>query len=262
MDKNRLWIIGSVLIMVTVVALGWILGIQPQLSAAATATVERLAVEEVNDAHEAALVKLKSDFADIEQLNQELTALSRSVPFGAEVPDYVDQLDALAKASNVTVTGISVADATAYTPVAPVAPVTEPAAPGSTSTSTPTPTPAPDPAATPAPVPLVAPPGAPPVTNEKITSRNFASLGVNITITGSYGDVLRFVEGLQNGTRLFLVTGLTTKSEEPSAAPQSDPASIDDSDAPTAPEGNVEGTISGLIYSIVMSEPPEAETTE
>jgi Tfp pilus assembly protein PilO len=256
MDKNRLWIIGSVLAMVALLALGWLLGIQPQLTSAATAVAQRVGVEQVNAAHEASLAKLKEDFTEIDALNEELVSISRSVPFGTDVPDYVDQLDALAKANNVTLKALTVADPAAYTPVAPAAPVAPPAAEGSVAAATPTPAPAA------APVETAPAPGAPPVTNETITSENFASLGVNITVAGNYSDVLNFVNGLQTGSRLFLVTGLATKAEEQSVAPETTTSAVDDDEAVASSPSGVEGTISGLIYALVTSEASAEEAAE
>jgi Tfp pilus assembly protein PilO len=248
-DKNRLWIIGSVLVMVVVVALGWVVGIQPQLAATAIANDQRVSVEQANAAQQASLDKLKEDFKGIDKLNQELAALSKSVPSGTDVPDYVDQLDALASANHVTLKGLTVADAEAYTPVALVAPAAAavPAAPAGSAAPTPAPTP------TTAPAPVAAP-GAPPVTNAKITAANFASLSVQITISGTYSDVLRFVNGLQTGTRLFLVSGVSTTAAKGSSAAV-------DSKAPApgpARDRIVDGAISGLIYSIVTPTTPLA----
>ena len=122
MDKNRIWVIGSVLVMVVVLVLGWIVGIQPQLAATATANDQRASVEQTNVMQEAALAKLKKDFAGIEALKDELASLSQSVPTGTEAPAFLNQLDALAIAYGVTLTGVTMDDPQAYTPVAaPVA---------------------------------------------------------------------------------------------------------------------------------------------
>ncbi|MGO4691326.1 hypothetical protein [Glaciibacter sp. 2TAF33] len=242
MDKNRLWVIGSVLVMVVVVALGWVLGVEPQLSVTATANQQLAEVEATNAAHESSLAKLKEDFSGIDALNQQLASLSQSVPSGTNVPAYVDQLDALATANQVTLKSLTVADAEAYTAVAPVAPAVPAASTEAGASAAPTPTEAPAP---------VAAPGAPPVTNAKITADNFASLAVTISISGSYGNVLNFVNGLQTGSRLFLVTGLSTTAAADAAAP-ADPKAA--KPAPSTPI--VEGTISGLIYSIVTPTVP------
>ena len=51
MDKNRLWIIGAVVVMVAIVALGWVVAIQPQLDAAAAADAQRATVDATNAAN-------------------------------------------------------------------------------------------------------------------------------------------------------------------------------------------------------------------
>lgn len=225
MDKNRLWVIGSVLAMVVVVVLGWLVGIQPQLDAISTSANEQATVDVTNAGHAARLAKLKEDFKDIGKLKAELAPLDASVPTGTEIPAFVDQLDALAGGTQVTLLGITVADAKPYTPVAdPTAPVADS---GSASTPAPSATP------TSAPAPTT---GVPPFTNTKISANNFAALAVQITVKGDYTNVLNFVNGLQVGTRLFLVTGLTT------AAAADNP-------------GAVEANISGLIYALVTPAP-------
>ena len=228
MDKNRMWIIASVLGIVAVLALGWMLGIQPQLSAAGQANDERATVEQTNMVQNAALTKLQKDFKSIDKLKADLSPLLASVPSGTEAPAFVRQIDAMAGASSVTLLGITMADPVAYAPVA------APAVPAPAGSATPTPAPTPEavPAAAAAPVTA----GMPPVTNALITGANFASLAVSIDVSGSYANVLNFVNSLQSGTRLVMVTGLKT-------------AAI--TDAP----GQVTATVSGLIYSLVAGAP-------
>lgn len=226
MDKNRIWVIGSVLVMVVVLVLGWIVGIQPQLAATAAANDQRASVEQTNVMQEAALAKLKEDFAGIDALKDELASLSQSVPTGTEAPAFINQLDALAIAHGVTLKGVTMADPQAYTPVA--APVAAETATDSDEGAEAEATPAP----APEPVPTA---GVPPVTNAQITAENFASLGMGITVSGSYANVLAFVDGLQTGTRLFLVTGLDTV-------------------ASTESPDQVDATITGLIYALVSAE--------
>jgi Tfp pilus assembly protein PilO len=221
MDKNRIWTIGSVLLIVAVLGLGFLLGVQPQLAAIATANTERAAVEATNAAAEAKLAALKKQFEGIDELKTELATLVESVPTGANAPELVDQLDALAKGVGVTLTSITVADAQPYTPVEAVA----------------APAPAPDPESDQAsadavvvvPEP-VAPPGAPPLTNPLVTPGNVAVLQVQVSVKGSYAQVLDYVNGLQSGKRLFLVTSLSTTASSEN-------------------NGIVEATIGGLVYA-------------
>lgn len=227
MDKNRMWVIGSVLAMVAVLFLGWVAGIQPQLAAAGIANAERATVEQTNVVQAAALAKLTEDFASLDSLKASLAPLADSVPSGTEAPAFLSQMDALAVAHGVTLVGITMADPMAYTPIVPPATVptggTDAEAEVTSEVQT-------DAAA----APEAAVAGAPPVTNSQITSTNFASLAVNVEVSGSYANVLNFVSAVQSGTRLFMVTGLKTAA----------------TDAP----GEVTATISGFIYALVSAE--------
>ncbi|WP_130176078.1 hypothetical protein [Cryobacterium sp. SO1] len=228
MDKNRLWIIGCVMVMVVVLLGGFVLGIQPQLAAAAAANEERASVATSNAGQSAVLDQLKKDFENIDALNAELAPLSASVPSGTGMPAFVNQLDALAGATQVTLDGFTVTDATPYAPVA--APVAA-ADPSAASTAEPVPT------SSDAAVPTA---GVPPVTSAQITETNFASLAVTVTVSGGYANALNFVNGLQTGERLFLVTGITTTA-------------VDAAEGETA-SGAVSSVITGLIYVLVPTE--------
>ncbi|MFC5928113.1 hypothetical protein D6T64_10420 [Cryobacterium melibiosiphilum] len=188
-DSNRVWVVGSALAAVVALLAGWFLGIEPRLAAASTADASRATVEVTNAAHAAVLAQLVEDSRDKKALTAEYNTLTASVPDGTAIPDFVNQLDDLASASELTLSGIEVADAQAYTP-------------GTT------------------------------VANALITPQSLAALAVDISVSGDYGRVLQFVDGLQTGARLFLVTGITTQV---------------DTDNP----GSVEASISGLVYVLV-----------
>lgn len=237
MDRNKLWLIGAVIIIAGIIAGGWFIGIQPQLAASAAADAQRATVDAGNAQNEAVLVKLEKDYKSLPTLKEDLASLQKSVPMGSQTPSFVDELNALYPATGVTFVSLAVSDAQPYKSVA----VTSSGGASTTtaqSGSTPTPTPSPtsgDAASTPAPTATAAPAaGAPPVTNALITDANFAAQPVSISVRGPYANVLNFVAGLQSGTRLFLVTNLsTTASVSASAA------------------GSVDATVSGLIYSLV-----------
>ena len=226
MDRNRLWLIGLVAAMVAVVAVGWLLGIQPQLAAVATADQSRATVQAQNATNEAVLAKLKKDYSSIDELKQKLVSLRQSVPASAEMSAFVTELDMLAGANQVTVNSITVSDAMPYTP--PVAPAPAP---------TPSASPSATPSATPSPVaaPPVEPTAPPTVTNSKITAANFIAIPIQLALSGSYSNVLNFVSGLQTGPRLFLVTALSTK----------------ESAVAGAPAGAVDSTVGGFVYVVL-----------
>ena len=225
MDKNKLWLIGSVLVTSVIVVLGVLLGVQPQLDSMNGADASRAAVQSTNAGHVALLARLKHDFEDLDALTATAEALAESVPSGSAMPDFVDQLDAQAQAVGLTLTGMTVTEAQAYVPVLPEVPAaaaatsTGSAAPDSEGASAAASSAAA--AATPAPVAL-------------ITESNFAAFPLQITVTGTYAQVLEFVASLQSGSRLFLVHGIDTAQA-------------------SGEETLVDATISGLVYSLVAA---------
>lgn len=214
MDRNRLWMIGAVVAMIAVVAGGVLLGVQPQLSAATAADAQRASIVADNASKQAVLEKLKSDYTQLPQLQAQLSDLKASVPSSAQMPEFIDAIGALAVSTHTTISSFTPSDAQPYTP--PVtAPVAGAAASGSGSTgSTATPSPSPSSSATATPVPAPTAPSAPQappiVTNPKITPANFVAIPITIGVKGSYSNALAFVDGLQHGRRLFLVTSFAS----------------------------------------------------
>lgn len=228
MDKTRLWIIGSALAMVVVAALGWVLGIQPQLDQSAQADAQTLQVNSTNAVNQVTLDKLKKDSAALPALKSRLADLGASVPSSADIPAFSDELNALAAANGLTVTDSQVTDAKGYVP--PVDPsATTPTTPssGSSSTATPTPTPHATPAATPTPAPTAVP-GMPPSVSPLVTKDDFAVVPVSITVRGDYPNIVAFIAAAQKGQRLFLVNGIDV--------------------GPAANGPGFDGKVSGLIY--------------
>ncbi|MGF3979375.1 hypothetical protein ACQX72_14215, partial [Staphylococcus aureus] len=119
MDKNRLWVVGAVIVAVAIVAGGWFLGVQPQLAATAAAELERVQSDAQNATHQAELDKLKSDYADLDRLKSQLAALQTSIPEGSELPSFVDQLNALCGTSGVSFVGYTTAASQPYKAASP-----------------------------------------------------------------------------------------------------------------------------------------------
>jgi Tfp pilus assembly protein PilO len=207
--------------MVVLVAGGWFLGIQPQLTAAAAADQSRVTTDATNATDQSLLAALKKDYSDLAPLKTRLATLEQSVPSKANMSSFVSELNSLAGANAITVNTITVADATPYTP--PVAP-----APAPSSSASPSPSPSPSATAT-APVAPTGPVAPPQVTNPSITAANFVAIPVTLSISGTYSKVLEFVSGLQSGPRLFLVNALSTDTKN----------------------GSVDATVGGLVYVLL-----------
>ena len=258
MDLNRLWVFGTVILIGAAAVLGWVLGVAPKLGEAQLADADREIVETQNSAYEAQVSTLKKKFDSIDSLRTDLSSLRMAVPSAAEIPDFVAQLDTIAQQHQVTLTSILVSDAQPYVPVVAVAPV-EPGA-ETAAGSQPAPTPAPTAVAAPTAAEVAA--AMAPQPSELITATNFVSVPISLSVTGSYGNVLDFLESLQKGTRLVMVTTFAT-SEGSAATPASGgsvPAVAVETDATETPGASedVVASIAGLIY--VLIDPAAAPT--
>lgn len=215
MDKNRLWVIGAVLLIGAIAVLGWVLAISPKLAQAQVTEESLAAAVSENAAYEAQAETFKKQFENLDALQDDLAAVQEAVPNSAQIPAAIDEIGAIAGASQVSISSIIHNEAQAFDPVA----VGAPAAVATTDAATQT-----DASATGAPAAATAP-----VIDPRITATTFAAIPVVIVVDGSGPAGLDFVSGLQNAARLFAVTSVSTE--------------------PAAPEtGSVTTTISALMY--------------
>lgn len=214
MNKNRMWVIGAVLAMVVLVAGGWIIGISPQLTSVASANRDRATVIASNSRNEILLAKLKRDYENIDALKNQVSTLHQSVPATADVSSFVTELNSLANARKVTLKSINVSDARAYTPT------TQAAAAKTTTSSS-------------------------PQTNPKITTTNFVTIPVTIGVTGDYSKVLDFVNDVQLGRRLFLVSTFSSMGATNSKGVKGSPTTSGGSQ-------RVDSTIAGFMYVLLI----------
>ena len=86
--STRLWTFATVIIVIVLLALGWFLGVSPQLTAAAVAELERQNVAAQNVALRAATDALAADFASIDELRDQLVEVEGEFPPFAEYDDF------------------------------------------------------------------------------------------------------------------------------------------------------------------------------
>ena len=178
MNGNRIWVFVTALLAVGAVALSWFLGASPLLAHAAATDTERAGVEAVNASKLAELQEMKLQFADLENLTEELQALRGSIP-GAVDTDYVAALLSQFQASSGAVVSlVTFGEAIQYgIPVAGEGETTAAPAPAS----------------------------GPQATGSLATS--LYTVPVTITFNGvGIANVMEFVRQMQTGSRLFLVT--------------------------------------------------------
>jgi hypothetical protein len=214
----------TVLLMIVLVAAGYLLVAQPQLAAASAATDQLTTVNAQIANTQATISKLKTEQKKLPELKGQLAGLRQSIPNDAQVSSYINSLNDLAGSTGVSIQGLKVDSAQAYTlPVAPVV------------AAAPAPSASPSPSASAAPVTVTAP-AAPvvwaPTTDPSITAANFVAIPVSVTTEGAWSATLAFIKGLQTGARLFLVTGIDTSVN-------------------AANPNAISASISGLIYVII-----------
>jgi hypothetical protein len=203
MQQHRIISILSVLAMVVILAIGWFLIAQPQLAAATAADQKRAAAAAQVAASQLVVAQLKADSAKMPELLNELDDLRTSIPAGIDPSGYLDGLSALAKVSGVEITGLTVEDPVAYTAATPPEGQFAPA-----ETEAETDEEGADESAAPPPADF---PGI--VTSPLINESDFVAIPVTIEIAGKSGSIMRFINGLQSGKRLFLVKGITTEQD-------------------------------------------------
>jgi Tfp pilus assembly protein PilO len=202
MGNTRIWVLGGGLLIVVILVLGGLLGVKPQLDAAQASNSEREAVEALNLQHAAELASLKAEFENIATTQARVAALRTSVPGENDLDTFTGELAALQAAHGVSVTSYAPQERAYFEPTEDIA----------------------------AEIPA------------GIDNTTLATISVSITVVGPLEATLAFVEGLQKGTRLTLISsmdvaevvdGVTTVSltgllyvmpEEPFAAPTTDAA--------------------------------------
>ena len=181
MKTTRLWMLGSVVVIIALLIGTWFVGISPRLAEAAIANNESATVEAQNAAHEATLASLKTQFEGIRDLRSDLEGLRVAVPADADTADLIRQLNAFAVSAGVTVTGVSLSPPERF--AAPAEPPSDTELAGAITS---------------------------------VNPENFLAVRIEVDVAGPYANVMAFVSSVQAGERVFLVHDLTLDSGIPS----------------------------------------------
>lgn len=215
MNQIKIRVAGAILLILLIVSGGWFLGIEPPLATASSANQERMRVNSFNNVNELFLAKLRRDYQNITALQSQLNLLHVSVPTTANLSKFISELNSLASKENVTVKLIQFNDAKPYSFVGQT--------PGAAGNQEP----------------------PPPLSNSKITSTNFVVIPMQISVTGIYSDVLDFLNAVQRGPRLCLITTLSTTGSTGAKAIGITPPLVADF------SGRVDASIGGYIYVLL-----------
>ena len=167
MNTTRLVSLVLVIVTIAVAAIGWFFGIAPQLGQAATARSEQISVDAQNAQYAAIVAQLAADFERVDEIEAEFDELQSAVPDSAATEAALAEIAAAAGATGVVVDAVSFGASTPFTPVA-----------GDGSTTQ---------------------------LSAELLARLF-SVPFTVSASGSYPALVDFVDRLQLGERLMLVT--------------------------------------------------------
>lgn len=225
MNRNKLMLVLAGVAALVIIAGGLLLGVQPQLAQASSDRAQRAEIDQTNATKRQELTRLAAADAKLPETKAELERLVAAVPASPDTASFIRELYTVASASDVTISNITTGDPVAYVTPVPVA--------GSPSNAASTATAAPSAAATPSAVASPSVPAAPPaVTDPQVTSANFSTIQMSLSVAGSYDQALAFTSGVQHGERLFLVNAISSSGSTDGGSSVGDPV----------------WTLSGFIY--------------
>lgn len=215
MTKIRLWVIGSLAMVVVLIGGGWLIEIAPQLAIASKANLDRRSAISYNNQNQILLAKLRKDYLNTDSIKNQLKTLRLSVPNSANIASFISELNLAATTDNVVIKSIQLSDAKPYTPIEP-----PPSASRATGASS-------------------------PLINTKITPVNFVVIPLQILVTGNYDQVLKFIQGAQTGQRLFLVSTVSSGGSTVTPSVTVRPS------LPANSSTSVDASIGGYIYVLL-----------
>ena len=175
MNSNRIWAFGTAIAIVAVLALGYLLGVQPMLNRLDAAKAELVTTQANNAGQQATLEVMKGQYEDLDELQDELEVLRISIP-GTLDSDFVYSLFAgYSVVAGATIDSITIGEAQPY---------------GVTSDGTPT-------------------------VDGIVPVANLYTVPVTVSIKSEFAAPgLAFAAAMQRGPRLFLVTSFSSGTAE------------------------------------------------
>ena len=168
---TRITLAIAAVVAVVVVAGGWFLGVSPQLAVASAADTTTTQIADQNVGMQTQLQVLTAAKAKLPEMQTTLTALQSSIPDSVQQTTFLNDLNTIAAANGVTLSSLTI---------------------GANA------------------VPYVKPSGSGPYVNSLVTPLNFGTVPITVGVTGTPTQEYAFVHGLQYGSRLVLVTSLST----------------------------------------------------
>jgi len=115
MDKYRLSLMIIGVLAVAILFGGWFVGVQPQLDRIARATEQTVSVKQMNDVQQLRNDALAADNDHLEDYKRELAAMQKQIPATRSQQELINQIDAAAKAADVTIRTLTFDSAISFT---------------------------------------------------------------------------------------------------------------------------------------------------
>lgn len=187
MKSNQLWLIGTVVVVIALLAGTWFIGVSPQIAAAAKSSAEVKNVQTLNAAHEQTLLDLEEQVKNLKTLRTDLAALRDVIPETTLQTPFIKQISDAAIASGALIEKVTFIDPSNYVST------------GATD-------------------PEVA------AAIASVESNNFYVIPVEIEVSGTTDQVLGFLRNIQLTKRFYLVYEATMEQED--SDPTTDVVSI------------------------------------
>ena len=104
MTGARIWTVGAVLVIGGILALGWLIGVSPLLAQSVAADAERASVEAQNLTQRSQLEIMKADFENLDVIAAELAPLQESIPAEERTEVFAATVESFATANGVDLT--------------------------------------------------------------------------------------------------------------------------------------------------------------
>ncbi|MGL3148739.1 type 4a pilus biogenesis protein PilO [Microbacterium sp. A82] len=107
MSKYRLTLVAIGLLAVIILMAGWFVGVQPQLDRISTANAQTASIKQINLVQERKNAALAEDHARIDEYRGQLAHLQTKVPANRSQQALIDQINAAAESTGVTMSNLS-----------------------------------------------------------------------------------------------------------------------------------------------------------
>lgn len=185
----RIWGLASGAAAVALLAGGWFIGVQPQLSAAAAASQAAAGVDQQNQATQIKIMGLTKAAAKVDAMRAEDAVLLKSVPSVLKPNTFIRRVDEVAALDGVSVVSVTPGEAVPYAQPASAAGAAAAAGDG-------------------VPVPRLA------KTDPLITAANLVVVPMTVVVNGDADSVLQFAHDIQNDERTFSISGVQNARDE------------------------------------------------